>query len=283
MRNIRKVFAVTALQWQKNMHRTQFWIVIILVPLLAYRYMSPVMRFARATGVSATPVGIAFYFSDYGFSMILCLGLLLLLSQAPFMDEQMTYVLLRCDNLQWYLGSILYCIMLSSFYIAYWCLCLILPIIRNLDWNMEWGKIWNSLCQTTAFYDYKMTVKMPYVLLSYSGAQALGLSVTLKLLYSAIIACIVFTWNIPWRIPFGSLSVILLMLEDYFAMNGHGYAFYWYSPSTMSRLSMLDNSNTFLQPCAREALLLLTAVFAFLMLIGCTIITHTDINKRTQL
>ena len=283
MLNVRRVFAITALQWHKNMRRTQFWIVVILVPLLAYRYIRPVVSFTHAMGVNATPSGIAFYFSDYGFSMIMCLGLLLLFSQAPFMDEQMTNVLLRCDNLQWYLGSILYCIMLSSFYIVYWCLCLLLPILGNLDWSMEWGKIWNSLCQTTAFYEYKMTVKMPYVLLSYSGVQALGLSIILKLLYSAIIACIVLTWNIPWRIPFGSLSTILLMLEDYFAMNGHGYAFYWYSPSTISRLSMLDNTNTFLQPCVREALFLLMAICTALILMGSAIITRTDINKRTQL
>lgn len=283
MRNIRRTLAVTALQWYKNMHRSQFWLVIILVPLLAYRYMRPVVSFTRATGINATPVGIAFFFSDYSFSMILCLGLLLLFSQAPFMDEQMTHVLLRCDNLQWYIGSVLYCVMLSSFYVAYWCLCLLLPIIGNIDWSMEWGKIWSSLCQTTAFYEYGMTIKMPYVLLAYSGCQAFALSIVLKLLYSAMIACIVFTWNIPWRIPIGSLSAILLMLEDYFAINGHGYAFYWYSPSTMSRLAMLDNTDTFLQPCAKEAILLMSLVFALLVLVGSTAISHTDINKRTQL
>lgn len=283
MRSARGVFDIMALQWRKNMRRAQFWIVIIMVPLLAYRFMIPVVRFTRATGVNATPAGIAFFFSDYTLSMIMCIGLLLLFSQAPFMDEQMTYVLLRCDNRQWYLGSMLYCVTLAGFYVIYWLLCLLLPLAGNLEWSAEWGKIWNSLCKTTAYTEYKMRVKMPYILLSYRGIQALGLSVLLKLLFTIFISCIVFTWNIPWRIPVGSLATVALVLEDFFAMNGRGFIFYWYSPSTMSRLCMLDNTDTFIQPCTREASHVLAALVVLMILIGCAMISRTDINKRTQL
>ena len=74
MRSARGVFDIMALQWRKNMRRAQFWIVIIMVPLLAYRFMMPVVQFTRATGVKATPAGIAFFFSDYMLSMIMQIG-----------------------------------------------------------------------------------------------------------------------------------------------------------------------------------------------------------------
>ena len=282
MHSIKKILAVSALQWFKTFRRTHFWIVIVLVPLLAYRYMNPVLRFSQSTGVNVTPVGIAFFLSDYGVSLIYCLGLILLFAQAPFMDEQMTYVLMRCENGKWYWGTLLYSLSLACGYMLYWCVCLLLPIATNIEWSSDWGKIWNTLCQTSAYYEVEIAVKMPYALLAYNGGTALILSIALKLIYSWMISCIMLIFNTPWRIPFGTTASILLMLQDYFAMNGRGYAYYWYSPATMSRLSMLDSTDTFLQPCPEEAICVLISIVAVVGMTGWLICRVVDINKNTR-
>ncbi len=282
MHNLKVIRYISRLQWRKSLHRTQFWLVVILVPLLAYRYMQPVLRFVTATGVNATPVGLTFFLSDYGLSFVVTLGLLMLFSQAPFMDEQMTFVLLRCDNRKWYMGSILYCMETAFFYVLYWCACLLLPLIGKLNLTMEWGKIWTTLCRTDAYFDYRILVKMPYGLLAYDGWQALIYSITLKGTFCMLIVSIIFTGNMIKRIPIGSVVSVLMLLQDYFAMNGHGFAYYWYSPSTMSRLSMLDSTNTFLQPSMWEAFGVLMTATILVQLLGIWAVGKTEIHKTSS-
>lgn len=283
MPSLKNCLRISYLQWHKTLRRAYLGLLAILIPLLAYRYMRPVAEFIQTTGIRATPVGLAFFLSDYGLSLIFCLGLILLLSQAPFLDAQMTYVLLRCDNKSWYLGTALYCLELSLLYVVYWCVCLMLPLTGHVDWSLDWGKIWNTLCQTSASYDCGLTVKTPYVLMAYSGSQALFLSAGLKILFCWVIAAVILVGNMPWRFPYGTALSILLMLQDYFAMNGHGFAYYWFSPATMSRLSMLDHTNTFLQPCPSEAALTLGALVLLLFILGEIISSKIDLSRPANL
>jgi hypothetical protein len=282
MANLRNILRISHLQWHKALRRPHFWLLAVLIPLLAYRYMRPAAQFSRAVEIGATPAGLAFFLSDYGLSLIFCLGLILLLAQAPFLDEQLTYVLLRCDNKLWYAGTLLYCLEASLLYLAYWCACLLLPLMGNMEWSLSWGKIWSSLCQTSAAYDYNLAIKTPYILMAYDGAQALALSLALKGLFCWIIAALIFVGNMPWRFPWGTACAILLMLQDYFAMNGHGFAYYWFSPATMSRLSMLDNTNTFLQPSPSEALLTLSAAALVVLAVGWIVSSRIELSKGAK-
>ena len=78
------------------------------------------------------------------------------------------------------------------------------------------------------------------------------------------------------------LEVTQSVLQDYFAMNGHGFAYYWYSPSTMSRLSMLDSTNTFLQPSMWEAFSVLMIATILVQLLGVWIVGKTEIHKTSS-
>lgn len=259
-------------------------LVVALFSLLIQIYaMMPVVQFCDAAGVNMTPFATVFVFNDvyYTFlSSVMSLGMIALCAGAPFMNQYQIQVLLRTGRRRWLRGQFGYLAVLSLIYTAYWALCPLLCAFGRIEWSADWGKIWTTLSFTDATRQLRIMLDVPYsIVAQFEPMQALGLSIALRFLYIFILGMIVFVGNLISRSCAGVVAGILITLADYMlTTEGNFVEMFWASPLTLTRLSMLDPTNTWTSPTPGEALTvlgILAAVLSLYMLLAAD--RHIDI------
>lgn len=283
MHSLRVITGVVKQQLRRECLSMRALVVAMLSLALLARIMVPVAQMARETGYGVTPAGPIFVFSAiyYTFlSVVMLLGVVLLFSGAPYLEASQTWYILRAGKCKWLIGQMIALIVLSIGYVLLWLVGSVAPFLGNMEWKMEWGTIWSTLAYTNAGSAYGNVLEVSANLIKqYRVADALWLSCALRIGVTLLIALTVFFGNLFFRAPIGTCAGFLLAFEDLYAINGGiGYWFYWLSPATMGRLSMLDPTRTFLMPGPQDALLILYGLD--LLLILCIILFG---RRRTQL
>lgn len=262
MRSVVMTFRLCAVHLRKEFSNPKIYIVAILSLLLVLALVQPVVDFARVYDEQVTPYAAVFIFSDFFgtfTSMLMILGMVAICAECPSKDTLTMYSLIRSGRRIWLGSQILYIAIISMCYVFYWLAISLIPLLGNIEWSGDWGRVWNTLAYTTAGDAINLKLDVPSSLISnYTALEALIYSITLKCVVCCFVGLVVVTGNLLMGPGAGVYIGILVALEDIFAYNGgYGYWFTWLSPATMSRLTVLDNSRTFLFPSVSEALAVL--------------------------
>lgn len=261
MRELRKMIHICGIRFRQTATEAKGLVLLLIVPTIIWSIVQPVVDMSFSIGKPVTLMGIAFVFSDmYGAaaSLLFSLGVMLLFCDAPFCDEQQVQCLARCKTRTWICAQLLYVACLSAVYVIYWLLSMMLVIAQNADWQLEWGTVWNTLARTNAASQFGVSLECPFGLIrQYEPAESLLLSMLLKFAYSCFIGNVCFGVNLLTHSNAGLIISGFFALQDFVAINLMGYQYTWFSPATLSRLSALDPSGTYVLPTPCEALLIL--------------------------
>ena len=232
--------------------------------------LKPVVDFSRTVNIDITPFAAVFVFSDFNStfaSMMMLLGMACLCSDYLVLDGQHVFCLLRARKKNWIISQLLMLLFMSVIYVLIWTVGSLLPCLANTKWDLQWGKIWNTLAFTTTGTAYGLELDVSSSLINnYTPVQALLMSIGLKISACFLISICVFAGNMFLSAGFGTLIGFALALEDMFAFNaGIGYWFTWLSPATMSRLVALDSTHTFVLPGFAEAMCVINAASVILI------------------
>ncbi len=85
---------------------------------------------------------------QYYKKLLLFFPLILIFSNAPFIDKNQLYIIVRARTIKWYIGQMCYISIASALYFVF---VMIFSIILNIDcieFTDEWGKVLNTLANT---------------------------------------------------------------------------------------------------------------------------------------
>lgn len=164
-------------KWTGN---PKIWVVGAFLVLYLSYLLSGVNDFCRDAGHPIGPWLFPFLFSNSIVHLLLTLALILLLCDAPFLDRQQVFLLLRVGRYRWAVGQMLYVALSTLVYLlAVFILTLVLTL-PHLQWMEGWGKVIGTLTQTNVGERYGI-MTMPFRIMDlYEPLEALVLSFVLQ-------------------------------------------------------------------------------------------------------
>ncbi|MBW9158702.1 hypothetical protein [Clostridium tagluense] len=249
MNNISKHISISSNNIRRWGANPRIYILGILLCIFLWNYISPILNFSKIMGYRVTP-WIFPFISDFTYThMMMMFGIVFLFCDAPFMNEEQPYLLIRCGRTQWAMGQILYIMLGTAIYFFFLAFVSMLMISPNMFLNNGWGKILGTLAQSNAGEAFNIQLPISYAIQSmYTPIQAFGLSFILQWCAGTILGLIMFVINIYGKRSMGAiLASVVILFDIAIEYEFKSYA-YHFSPVSMARLTILDPSGLSQRP-----------------------------------
>lgn len=139
------------------------------------------------------------------------LGLLLLLGDAPFLKEGMSFLLIRTNRFQWLLGQFLSCVVISAVYLlAIECLTLVM-FLGHINFQNDWSKPAILAAQIgggRAIYIELAVAFSMGIIRAGSPYAMFGLTFVYSLLLYSFFSVLLIVCNLRFRSGIGCLAVM---------------------------------------------------------------------------
>ncbi len=278
MGNMNAMFALCGINFRKWLSNPRIKIILLLVALMINNYLRGIRSFTNAVQVSVTPWSLPFLMTTFNSLIIIMLGFIFFYCDAPFLDEQQPYLIIRVGRNRFIGAQILYIILSSLVYTVFVFAITILCSLPRIEFSLKWGKIFKTLALTDAAAQFGVILSVPdSLMLHYSPIKAILVELLLIWLIGSFLGLMILVLNIhfPRIIGVGcaSLFVFLDMFADFYRIS-HGYTsnlIYFFSPVSWANLTVLQSGPSELQPSlpyAFTALLLLIINFLIIALVS---------------
>lgn len=264
--NVRRSWACCRHDLRRLASTPRAWAVLILTFLFAENQFSPVRQMLAEEGLTLSFPGMALYMlCDTQVTLMLGLGLVMLLFDAPFLDETQRYIITRTGRGSWGLGQTLYVGAAALAYLLFFLACLLALQAPWTDWSEGWSGGLDELVHYGAYEYYNTMLDYdPWLMETYSPWGGLALTGGLHLLAYTALGLILFAFNCLTRSRLGFLPCTGLLLwdavmEEYFMEN-----VYYFSPVTLCRLTALDYGDEMGRPPAWYAAVVLAVLVGLL-------------------
>ena len=236
----------TISQLNKNNYRRwlsnpRYYVIFSLIGVWIHFLVTPVVSFSQEVGVRVTPWIFPFLQSRWYPGMVIALGVVLLYCDAPFMNSCTPYEYIRSGRNKWVLGQLTYVVSssivygMSLFFISLICL------LPQIELSLEWGKVLNTLAQTSAATDRHFPIDISYEIIQiFSPMQATLLSLFLTIMTSLFMGLIMFLFNLLFNRFGGVLAGFLLAFGPAFVGAIQLPFLYYCIPTTWLSLVNLD-------------------------------------------
>ncbi len=258
-------------KWSSNY---RVWIIAILLIILTHSFTKEIVDFGKDIDINVSPWMFPFLFTQKFIKLLFFFPLLLLFSDAPFIDENQPYIIARSGRIPWSIGQIGYIFIASAVYFIFLLLLSIGLNLFNIQFTMEWGKVLGTLANTNAAEVVNLKTFIPSDVLHYfSPIQALWFSLLLSWLTGVFLGLIIYVINsFSNTRVFGILTASFLLVLDATVTNR--YYLYRFSPVSWSNLARIDINGTTPMPS-------ITYIYiSFALLIGIMIISAIVINRK---
>lgn len=109
-------FSIALHNFKKWAVNPRLYILLLIEVLYLHSRLSPVGELCVRTGYKVTPYLLPFLLDEGSAVMMLFLGVVLLFCDAPFIEDEQPYIMLRSGRRIWFIGQMLYIVMASVLY-----------------------------------------------------------------------------------------------------------------------------------------------------------------------
>lgn len=253
---VKKAFCIAGYSIRQWLTDPRIISLFVLMFLFIWNELSVIGVFTDMTGFYTNPLIFPFLCSDPVKQLILLSGVLFLFSDAPFMNKNQLYVIVRSKRRPWALGQVFYIFLASALY----CLILmgfsILVLLPYASFETDgWGKIVNTLAQTNAATQIHLQFAISEKIVNhYTPLGALCQSFFLEWSVSAFLGLLLFIINRKLNKRIGLIIGGLILFWDLLVVNTFPIRWFHFSPVSLARLSILDPTGTWLYPTFGYAL-----------------------------
>ena len=258
-------------KWSSNY---RVWIIAILLIILAHNFTKEIVDFAKDIDINVTPWMFPFLFTQKFIKLLFFFPLILLFSDAPFIDDNQPYIIARSGRIPWSIGQIGYIFIASAVYFVFLLILTIGINLFNIQFSLEWGKVLGTLANTNAPDLVGLKTFIPADILHYfSPIQALWFSLLLSWLTGVLLGLIIYVINsFSNTRVFGILTASFLLVLDATVTNKD--YLYRFSPVSWSNLARIDINGTTQMPS-------ITYIYTgFALLIVTMIVSAIVINRK---
>lgn len=239
---VKKVFCIALYSIRQWINNPRIICLFILMSVFVWNDFEVIGDLTVRTGIKTNPLIFPFFSSDPVKQLILLAGIVFLFSDAPFINKNQPYIIIRSKRIPWVLGQILYIIMASAVYFLFLMLVSIVVLLPYMTFaTKEWGKIIQTMAQTDAGIQINLQFGITKEIITfYSPLEAFGLSFLLNWGVACFLGLLLFVINLKLNRMFGLIAGGVILFFDLLVTNMLSPAFYHFSPVSLSRLSVLD-------------------------------------------
>lgn len=232
---------------RKWLGNSRIYIAFVIVFLFTLIYTKGLWLVADNVGEKLS-IYIFPFLTTYRYMKIIYLfPLLLLFCDAPFVDANQQFVMIRSSRLSWGIGQMLYIICGSFFYALFMLLSSIVVNIGHIQMGTSWGKSLilagtTNICSILGIqYD---TVQISSIIVKYyTPAQAMLWSFLFLWMICIILGLIIYDFNILFQSNIVGLFVAGFLILFTAVVDGIQQLI-WYSPVSWSSLNNIDVAKT---------------------------------------
>lgn len=232
---------------RKWLGNSRIYIAFVIVFLFTLIYTKGLWLVADNVGEKLS-IYIFPFLTTYRYMKIIYLfPLLLLFCDAPFVDANQQFVMIRSSRLSWGIGQMLYIISGSFFYALFMLLSSIVVNIGHIQMGASWGKSLilagtTNICSILGIqYD---TVQISSIIVKYyTPAQAMLWSFLFLWMICIILGLIIYDFNILFQSNIVGLFVAGFLILFTAVVDGI-QQWIWYSPVSWSSLNNIDVAKT---------------------------------------
>ena len=241
----KKIFSIAFYSIRQRATEPRIITLFILMSVFIWNHISVIGDLTPLTGLKTNPLIFPFFSSDPLNQLILFAGVIFLFADAPFINEGQSYVIIRCNRLSWIMGQIVYIVMASAIYfMILMCVSVIILLPNGTFATNGWGKIVNTLAQTNAGRQINLQFTISEKITSfYTPFEAFGLCFFLNWGCASFLGLTIFILNMKFNRGIGLVFCAMILFFDLLVLNALPIIFYYFSPVSISRLTLLDPLN----------------------------------------
>jgi len=239
---VKKIFCIAMYSIRQWITNPRIICLFVLMSVFVWNDLEVIGDLTDRTGIRTNPLIFPFFSNNPVKQLILLAGIIFLFSDAPFINKNQPYIIIRSKRISWVLGQILYIVMASAIYFLFLMLVSILVLFPYATFATNgWGKIIHTLAQTNVGSQIKLQFGITKEITTfYSPFQAFGLSFLLNWGVACFLGLVLFVINLKFNRMLGLVAGGVILFFDLLVTNMLPPTFYHFSPVSLSRLSVLD-------------------------------------------
>ena len=214
---------ICAHQMKQALLSPRFYVALLIGAVVQMVTTVPLFDFAQSIGEPLHIVDAFLYYNGDVFSVAAAsLGIILLVSDAPFTAQSEIYSLLRVSRYRWVVGKILY---ILSMCIAYYAVMFLVSVLYTAG-NTFFENIWSQPLYMLARDDtgvflvqYGVTFYYSYLLSEFSPYTAFFVSFFLSIGYAFVLSLLVFLLNLKLPNALAFLTATMFHVVNYCMLN----------------------------------------------------------------
>lgn len=214
------------------------YVVLILITGYLSMTVAPVRAFCNETGYNANPLIMPFLLTrDYSV-LIFFLGLVLLFCDAPFIESEQPYIIMRTGRKIWVLGQFIYIILTSALYFAGIIVLTALLLLPNIYLGANWGKVINTFAAEGGRQGMAIAFDKT-ILVNFTPITATLWCLLLSWLVGVFTGMLMFVVNLRVNRFAGSIIGAAIGILPTFVRQGNWF-FHYFSPASWVSMSVVD-------------------------------------------
>lgn len=230
-------FSIAKYNYKKLFNNPRFYILMVLQFIFLFYLINPFLQLSKSVGIKITPWLFPHITGSHSIQILMMLGVLILFADAPFIDDEYNYLIIRCGRRKWVLGQILYIITASFIYFFIIFLLTVILISPNIFISLEWGKLLNTMANTSDQIGQLLIYNN--ILLKFTPIQATGISIFLSSLGGIVLGLVMFVLNLKSEKSPGFIVAGAICFIDYTIVMNAMDNIKYISPISLTRLSNL--------------------------------------------
>ncbi len=277
----KKIYNISKNNISKFTSDPKYFIVVLVVMLFTLQHLSPIKEITLVTDIRTNPLLFPFLASSPLFQGILMVGIVFILSNAPFMDSNQPYIIIRSGRYKWVAGQILYIVIACVLYFAIIMLFSFVYLLPSGTLATDgWGKIVHTLMETDVLMQFNAQFGVhSNIVANLTPFQAFSLSFVLQCLSGVFIGVLMFCTSLLFKKSVGILVGNFVILFDLLIINNLPYKFYGISPVSLVRLEILDYLNVSVLPSVSYSITYMIVGIVLLSILSLMLIRNFPVQK----
>lgn len=241
MNNLAKIWKICVLNFRKWIVSPRIYVVAALVLVFINMVISPVVDLAKSVNESVTPWLVPFILSDNYMIIVIFVCAVILFCDAPFIDEQQPYIIIRSNRICWAAGQILYIIISGLIFSLFLFISICINLISVINFSFDWGKTIGTLAQTDAGIQFDSYISFDYsIMVNFNAIQATVLVLFLVWTISVLLGLLIFFINTHLSNIIGPIVAFAFVLVQYLLPIIRVDILYYFSPVSWVNLKNID-------------------------------------------
>lgn len=193
---------------KKNFNSLRFYMVLLVGIIFLWTQVSPVREYAVSQGLGISCWYYPFAFSTFICTLFLYFGLVLLFCNAPFIDGQQLFVILRSGKRTWFRGQILYIILASAGYFTYLWIVSVVMCLPYLGITGDWGDVFLEVVRNPALVSNEAFLINERTLAMFPAPKACLFVWMINVLVGCFLGFLIFYINLYKSRTYGSVFAL---------------------------------------------------------------------------